>query len=194
MRTRLVGLILVVVGIALAATSSVAAADTTVTLTARLTGAQEVPPADPDGSGKAKVHINVDAGEVCFDIKGLKDVGAPNRGHIHRHVAGMNGPIVIPFFELIGLPADPRNDELEAGGIEDCVSADPALLAEIVANPAGFYVNVHNTRFPGGAMRCQLEDYDNAPKSTDRKSPARAGLFSYPDLNHFAPDRPSVGW
>ena len=104
MRTRLLGLILVVVGMAVAATSSVAAADTTVTLTARLSGAQEVPPADPDGSGKAKVHINVDAGEVCFDIKGLKDVGAPNRGHIHRQVAGMNGPIVIPFFELIGLP------------------------------------------------------------------------------------------
>jgi hypothetical protein len=154
-------LVLVVVGIALAATSSVAAADTTVTLTARLTGAQEVPAADGDGSAKAKVHIDVDAGEVCFDIKGITDTGTPNRGHIHKEVAGANGPIVIPFFELrpTDAPAtDPRHDELEAGGIEDCVTADPVLLADIVANPAGYYVNLHNTRFPGGAIRCQLED------------------------------------
>jgi hypothetical protein len=37
------------------------------------------------------------------------------------------------------------------------VPGDPAVLARIVANPAGFYVNVHNARFPGGALRCQLE-------------------------------------
>ncbi len=30
------------------------------------------------------------------------------------------------------------------------------LAAEIVATPANFYVNVHNTPFPGGAIRSQL--------------------------------------
>ena len=30
------------------------------------------------------------------------------------------------------------------------VPGDPAVLARIVANPANFYVNVHNARFPGG--------------------------------------------
>ena len=38
------------------------------------------------------------------------------------------------------------------------MTADPALLAQIVANPAAYYVNLHNTRFPGGAVRCQLEE------------------------------------
>ena len=28
----------------------------------------------------------------------------------------------------------------------------------IAANPAGYYVNLHNARFPGGAARGQLED------------------------------------
>jgi hypothetical protein len=37
------------------------------------------------------------------------------------------------------------------------VSGDPAVLSQIVANPAGYYVNVHNARFPGGSLRCQLE-------------------------------------
>ena len=156
MRTRLAWLVMLALVIGLVSAGSVSAEDT-VTLTARLTGAQEVPPADPDGSGKATVQINVAAGQVCFEIKSLKDVGAPNRGHIHKQVAGQNGPIVVPFFELVGAPTDARNDQLESGRLADCVSADPVLLADIVAHPDQYYVNVHNARFPAGAMRCQLE-------------------------------------
>jgi hypothetical protein len=37
-----------------------------------------------------------------------------------------------------------------------CTTADPNLVAEIVANPAAFYVNVHNTDYPPGAVRDQL--------------------------------------
>jgi hypothetical protein len=160
MRTRLLLLIAVVMAIGVATTGSVAAADETVTLTAGLTGAQEVPPADPDGSGKATVMIDVDGGSICWEVKSLKDTGTPNRGHIHAQVAGQNGPIVITFFELrpADAPAtDPRHDQIESGRIADCTTADPALLADIVANPQNYYVNVHNTRFPGGSLRCQLE-------------------------------------
>jgi hypothetical protein len=132
--------------------------------TADLTGAQEVPPADPDGSGKADLRIDADGGEVCFDIK-FDDINTPDRAHIHRGVAGANGGIEVTFWELRIPPAtpgaaasDPRNDELESKErMEGCVSASPALLAEIAANPAGFYVNLHNSRFPGGAIRCQIE-------------------------------------
>ena len=163
MRTRAMWFF-VIAAMGLLATGSVASAQTnTVTLTARLSGAQEVPAADPDGSGKAAVIVDVAAGRVCFDIK-LSDVGTPNRGHIHAGAAGVNGPIVVTFFELRippadpGAPAsDPRNDALENGRLEDCASADPAVLAQIVANPGNYYVNVHNARFPGGALRCQLE-------------------------------------
>jgi hypothetical protein len=152
---RILGLALAIG--ALAGGGVASANDGSVSLTADMTGAQEVPAADPDGSGKAKVDINVDAGTVCFDLK-IDDVGAPNRGHIHFAPAGVNGGIVAPLFELAAVPTDPRHDALESGRLQDCVSADPAVLAAIVANPAGYYVNVHNTRFPGGAIRGQLED------------------------------------
>ena len=141
MRKRLVWFVVLIAAVGLLATGSVASAkQTTVTLTARLSGAQEVPtPADPDGSGKVKVHIDVAGGEVCFDVK-LSDTGTPNRGHIHEAPAGENGDIVVTFFELRippaipGAPAtDPRNDALENGRLQDCVPGDPEVLERIVA-------------------------------------------------------------
>ena len=126
---------------------------------AELSGANEVPPADPDGDGKAEVEWEINGNEVCFEVE-FDDIGTPNRGHIHIGNAGTNGGIVVVFFD-IQLPEsqrDPRHDELEQGELKDCVTADPAVLAQIAANPAGYYVNLHNARFPGGAARGQLED------------------------------------
>ena len=164
MRKRLAWLVSLSLMVGVATTGSVAASENIVTLTARLTGAQEVPgPGDPDGSAKATVMINVDAGEVCFEIKSLKDTGTPNRGHIHTGAAGVAGGIVVPFFELRPQDApatDPRHDALESGRFAACVPGDKAILADIVAHPDLYYVNVHNTRFPAGSMRCQLEPRD----------------------------------
>jgi hypothetical protein len=39
---------------------------------------------------------------------------------------------------------------------DTCTPAAPALISEIVANPSGFYVNVHTTQYPKGAIRAQL--------------------------------------
>jgi hypothetical protein len=150
----------IVLATGLLATGAVANADDgTVTLTTRLEGVQEVPAADPDAMGNAVIKIDVDAGTVCFDAT-FDRVGTPNRGHIHRGFAGANGGIVVPFFELRPGDApvtDPRHDALERGRIKDCVTADSAVLADIVAHPDAYYVNLHNTRYPGGAFRCQLD-------------------------------------
>ncbi len=89
-------------------------------LRADLSGANEVPVADPDGDGRAKVELFVDDGMVCFSVR-FDDTGTPNRGHIHVGAAGVNGGIVVTLFEL-GVaqnpagPADPANDELESPG------------------------------------------------------------------------------
>jgi len=162
MRNRSRWFIGFVLASALLATGAVANAGdgNSVKLSARLQGSQEVPPADLDARGKAEVTINIRAGTVCFDVK-FGRVGTPNRGHIHKAPAGENGPIVVPFFELLPAAApntDPRHDQLERGRLRDCVTGvDQTLLADIVANPDLYYVNLHNTRYPGGAFRCQLD-------------------------------------
>jgi hypothetical protein len=122
-----------------------------------LRGTNEVPPADLDGRGNVKVSIDADAGEVCYRVR-FSSTGTPNRGHIHTGVAGANGGIVVPLFELAADPTNPLNDQLENREASGCVTADPALLATIVGNPTAYYVNFHNSRFPGGAIRCQLQD------------------------------------
>jgi len=166
MRTRVIPFLALAVAMLLLAAASVASAGNgSVRLEARLNGAQEVPAADPDGSGKAIVDVDVAGHQVCFDIK-FNGIATPNRAHIHEQVAGVNGPIVVTFWELRIPPADPgaaasdpRNDTLEAKQrLSGCTDvADTALLQRIVDNPAGFYVNVHSARYPGGALRCQLE-------------------------------------
>ena len=138
--------------------SSVDAQRLTIKLDARMTGDQEVPPADPDGEGRAQVVLKPAEGQICFDIR-FKDAGTPNRGHIHQGGPGVNGPIVVPFFELATTPTDPRHDQLESKrDLEDCVTVAADLIAAIAATPGAFYVNLHNARFPGGMMRGQLEE------------------------------------
>jgi hypothetical protein len=160
LRTRrpLVLVALVVIAImTLAATA--AASGNRVTLRADMTGAQEVPAADPDGRGVARVNLKMHTGEVCFDLRWWR-IGTPNRAHIHVGAAGVNGGIVVGLFDLVAPPApptDPLFDQLEKGQIHDCVPVAAEVLEAIAANPAGYYVNVHNNRFPGGAIRGQLE-------------------------------------
>jgi hypothetical protein len=116
----------------------------------QMTGAQEVPPADPDGSARGKVELDVEAGEVCFKFS-WKNIATPTLGHIHNEVAGVNGPIVVDL--LGGIPPDTLEADDDVRG---CVSADPMLLTDIIENPDQYYLNLHNPRFPSGAVRGQL--------------------------------------
>jgi hypothetical protein len=109
---------------------------------AELTGPNEVPgPGDPDGRGVGIVDIH-SKGRVCVNLA-YDEIKRPFGFHIHRGTATEAGPVVVEFSHLL-----PSGD--------GCVEADPALLEEIRANPSGFYLNVHNEAFPGGAIRGQL--------------------------------------
>ncbi len=110
---------------------------------AALTGANEVPPGDPDGAGTAKVVINGTLNELCVDLE-VTGITAATAAHIHRGVAGENGPPVVNLD-----PPDPLDED-------DCDSIGDALADEIQANPAGFYVNIHTAEHPEGAIRGQL--------------------------------------
>jgi hypothetical protein len=129
-------------------------------LTARLLGGNEVPPADPDGRGRA--FVDTGRTRVCFAVL-WSNIGAPIFAHIHRGVAGVNGPVVVLFFDVPEAPGSPPAAlpaEITAvGGCVDGQSA--AVLREIRRHPSAFYVNVHNVEFPGGAIRGQLRRLDD---------------------------------
>lgn len=105
---------------------------------------------DEDGSGAATVTLDPNSGEVCYEIS-VRNIDPPTAGHIHTGAAGETGGVVVPFNAPDG-----------QGGWQDCVSADPAAVKQIVDNPAGYYVNVHNEPHPGGAVRGQLEGVPGA--------------------------------
>ena len=100
---------------------------------------------DKGATGSAALTLNQGQGEICFDFELVGLTAPASRAHIHRGVAGVNGPIVVEFYET-GEPAV----------TEGCVAVDAALVKEIRRNPAGFYVNVHNKTAPAGAVRGQL--------------------------------------
>lgn len=113
-------------------------------LSAGLTGAAEVPgPGDTDGGGSATVRVNPGQTQVCYTLT-VTGIDAATVAHIHRGATGVAGPPVV----TLDAPAD--------GSSEGCATVSRDVAREIVQNPGGFYVNVHNAAFPNGAVRGQL--------------------------------------
>jgi len=108
---------------------------------ATLTGAEEVPANGSTYNGTAMFTIDDVGNQVCatwtINNPGTDPVTA---AHIHTGIAGTSNPPLI-------------NTGIVSGA---CVAAQPADIAAIMANPAGFYFNVHTTNFPGGGARGQL--------------------------------------
>jgi hypothetical protein len=113
-------------------------------LATTLSGAAEVPgPADPDGSGTARITVNPGQGEICYDLA-VSNIAPATAAHIHEAPAGVAGPVVVPL--------SPPTD----GSSSDCASVSRELAKEIIQNPSEYYINVHNAEFPAGAVRGQL--------------------------------------
>jgi hypothetical protein len=112
-------------------------------LSARLSGAQEVPgPGDPDGRGHVVMTLDARTGTICYLLT-VRRIDPATAAHIHIGPAGVAGPVV----QALEAPT--------SGASFACVS-NPMLVAEIMAKPADYYVNVHNAPFPAGAVRGQL--------------------------------------
>lgn len=94
---------------------------------------------DLDGTGVANLYINNVNLTIDWDIS-VNNILLPlNGAHIHQAVAGANGPIVVNF-----------SSQLTGTNLFD------ADLANVLANPSDFYVNLHNAVHPAGALRGQL--------------------------------------
>ncbi len=129
-------------------------------------------PGEGDPSGRANVNLQLDPAKetVCLRADWRDLQGDVTALHVHRGPAGETGPHHIEIL----------NDERLAGAsnqVQFCVrvvgghsgqeagdhqgagnhGTDPAeAIQEVVDNPAGFYLNVHSTAFPDGAIRGQI--------------------------------------
>ena len=133
-----------IVGMAVTPNSPIAAPD----FVARLSGAKETDAAggDTDASGFANIDLTDD--ELCYNIK-VNSLDTPaTAAHIHKGPAGVAGPVVAT------LKTPDANGTSSA-----CQEISKDLSAAILANPQGYYVNVHNAGFPNGAARGQLKGH-----------------------------------
>jgi hypothetical protein len=135
---------------------------------AQLLASNENPPitnAESGGRGSVTITITVprDAagtpagpGTVTFSMQSANFApGSPIiLGHIHVGAAGVNGPIVVDT----GL--SPTAPMVLADGTANLIVTGRPITQElatlIVANPAGYYFNLHSPLNPGGVIRGQL--------------------------------------
>ena len=69
--------------------------------------------------------------------------------HIHTGAAGVQGGVFIDF----GNPETYRSGDMMMGTVPNLSAAN---MQTVLANPSGFYLNIHNGAFPSGAIRDQL--------------------------------------
>jgi CHRD domain len=109
----------------------------------KLTGSAETPPGAPRGGGEAVIALH-GSSKVCWRFVRLKGFTGATFAHIHRAPSGKAGNIVVPLS---------TGTKLHHKG---CVSAAGAVIRAIEKDPAGYYVNIHSRKYPGGAVRAQL--------------------------------------
>lgn len=135
-----------------------------------LTGCKELPheggdpPAcagDPNGAAWATITVETKGQDtVCVDILVGDLITLPVRGlHIH-------GPLDLTNAQVKGVFVDFGSSAAELGPftqtgpdgvrIRRCVDVNNEKASEIIDSPHLFYLNVHNTPFPDGALRDQL--------------------------------------
>jgi bacterioferritin-associated ferredoxin len=110
-----------------------------------------VPLSGPGGSGTADLALNP-GGKVCYVIVvSLTTPGdvpqepGPGVGDAHIHAAATGG---------IAFDLQSTFESLGGGTFvaANCVRADKDVVREILADPEQYYINVHTTTFPGGAV------------------------------------------
>jgi len=128
--------------LALTLSVSVASAESQRALAGRfeLTGAAEVPgPGDPDATGTAIIVVVPAINMVCWSLSWEGIDGTVSAAHIHGPATtSQSAGVLVPLSVAAdGCTTDPDADA-------------------IAANPGNYYVNVHSSVFPAGAIRAQL--------------------------------------
>jgi Cu/Zn superoxide dismutase len=116
------------------------------TFAGELRGTNEVPPNSSTAVGA--YFLTFDSSNLTLTWDVTSNVTNPTLSHIHQQAAGMNGSVIISFATSASAFTNGRT--------KGSIQLDAATFANILANPAGFYVNVHSMAFGGGEVRGQL--------------------------------------
>ncbi|MEK6320669.1 MAG: CHRD domain-containing protein [Acidobacteriota bacterium] len=129
-----------------------------VVFTAQLLASNEVPPvsnADLNAFGSVTVTVDTATNLYRFDWS-VGGVAASSiiLSHIHEAPAGVNGPVRVDSLisPATAIAVVGGNAAFSRSGL----SGPADVTTRILANPAGFYFNIHSNLNPGGVVRGQL--------------------------------------
>ena len=116
-----------------------------------LNNGQETTDAKFGGSGTFVWWI--DGGALCYEMSVRNLTASPLFAHIHGDAARR---------EAAGITITLLTPPSATSTVSDCISggegdATAEEIADIVAEPGEYYVNVHTPLFPGGEVRGQLK-------------------------------------
>lgn len=107
----------------------------------QLSGSQEVPPKQSNGTGTATATLNGNTLEYTVEYSGLS--GPATMGHFHGPAEpGANAGVVVPFAN----PASP---------IHGTATLNDQQKADLMAGK--WYANIHTQQNPGGEIRGQMQ-------------------------------------
>lgn len=143
------------------------------TFTATLTGAEATPPNGSSASGSATAVFDSDLNQ--FAVAGTYGgLAAPaTASHVHVGVVGVSGPVVVPL--------------LTVGGVTGTFSGSKSGLTKFEIHDllfSGWYINVHDTAFPGGEIRGQLV-LASVPEPETYAAIAGVGLLGFAAWRRF---------
>lgn len=114
----------------------------------KMVGSEEVPgPGDLDGAANGTLSLNPAPPIVNYDFT-YTNLDTLSLMHIHTGAAGVGGP---PLIDL---------DVTTTGGRGTLIGSSTGTTEDIntvLADPTGFYINLHTDVFPSGAVRNQVK-------------------------------------
>ena len=97
---------------------------------------------DPDGRGTAVLDVNPGRDELCLTLD-ASDLAPVTSVHLHAGGVDVSGSVVVDFGQV-------------TTGASTCRTVDDEVIKRVRKEPEKYYIDVHTSEFPTGALRGQL--------------------------------------